>query len=121
MSLSDTQKHGLDLLFEKGATTQTRTWIGAREGISGTTLEALERRGLAKTKDAKKPYPRIVGQLTHEGYWEVVRLRREHAARELVLTRGELDVIEGIVRTAEAGDKTSALDTLDRLRAIAVP
>jgi hypothetical protein len=55
--------------LEAGGVPQRRRWAGARElGITGYTLDALERRGLARVARIEKPYPRHVGILTSAGF-----------------------------------------------------
>jgi hypothetical protein len=117
--LSDTQAHALERMYDRGARPDGKWDSSHAGGPSGTTMQALEARGLAVTKWAKKPYEHISGQLTAAGCAEVERRRRIRAARDLTVTHAELDVLEGLVRNADAGDKRSALDTIDRLRTVA--
>jgi len=77
--LTGTQRAGLVTLYHAARRASTlndpkRAWVGSREGISGTTIQALERRGMAISRDAKKPYPRIVGRIRQPGIAHV----REH-------------------------------------------
>ncbi len=71
MRLTDRQQEGLVLLYERAlaheATNPKLCWAGSREGITGTTIEALARRGLAKAQWVEKPYARIMGRITSDG------------------------------------------------------
>lgn len=72
LRLSDSQITALELLRERAATAERAgdpkaAWMGAREGISGTTLEALARKGLALARWTEKPYRRIVGRINRPG------------------------------------------------------
>lgn len=57
-----------------------RQWLGTREvGVSGDTMDALARKGLAEVRRAQKPYPRHIYRLTQEGNelrieWRLVSL-----------------------------------------------
>lgn len=100
MRLSDTQKVALDLLFDKGAIARSGKWLGSREGVAGTTLEALSARGLAATRWADKPYRRIVGQLTGEGEVLVADRRRKLAPPKISVefTREEWSALRACAR-----------------------
>lgn len=117
-SMSYSQLAALEQLYDRRAHVQG--WIGSLEGgPHGMTIEALERRGLAEAKYIERPYARIVGRITAAGITEVERRRRKRAGDGLALTHAELDVLEGIVRTADAGSREIALSTIDRLRSVA--
>jgi hypothetical protein len=82
--LTDSQRAGLYRLYEAEARAFLSrnpkvAWIGSREGINGTTIEALERRGLAKSQWVEKPYKRIVGRIMQPGI-ELVREWKRAAA-----------------------------------------
>lgn len=109
-SLTDTQATVLYRLYDSAG------WLNSREhGVHGTTLEALERRGFAEARWVEKPYPHIEGRITAAGKSEVLRRHGGQSAR-ITVTAAELDVLEGIVRCAEAGDRQGALATVEKLR-----
>lgn len=75
-----------------------RDWRGTLEvGVEGSTLQALDRKGLAKIALVKRPHRRIVGRLTDAG----ARL-----AREL-----DLDAMEASLRVPD-GWATASTDRL---------
>jgi hypothetical protein len=81
--LTDSQRAGLKTLYDaevraSAAGNPKLAWIGSREGINGTTIEALERRGLARAQCVSKPYARIVGRIMQPG----IQLVRDWNAAE---------------------------------------
>lgn len=83
VKLTDTQKAGLVTLLraEQRAAElgdPRKAWVGAREGVEGSTLLALDRRGLILIRDVKRPYPRLVGRLRQPG----IAIARELSAKE---------------------------------------
>lgn len=61
MKLSEAQKNALRV-------GSPYYWRGAREvRVSGDTMAALERRGLAEVREEQKPYRRCVYRLTNDG------------------------------------------------------
>lgn len=56
--------------IQKGAVIAGRPdkWLGTREvGVAGNTMQALEWRGLAVVREARRPYRRLVYRLTDAG------------------------------------------------------
>lgn len=67
MRLSDAQKDALRV-------GSSERWLGALEvNVTGSTMVALERRGLAKVRERRKPYRRFVYRLTPAGARERAR------------------------------------------------
>jgi hypothetical protein len=70
--LTETQKGALEKLYaaeERAGKIehQGAAWLGEREGVAGSTLLALQRKGLVLVQETKKPYRRLVGRIRQPG------------------------------------------------------